>query len=78
MEKLESNSEFASILRRRKQIYLAAGAPTNEEERSTIENLVYKPYQNNSYHDWTVKTTVEILDIVDKVTKAQQYEVKKS
>ena len=75
MDKLEPFGELASILKRRKQILLAVATHTNEDERNTVENLLYKPFQSNVYHDWASQTTVEVLDVLDKVTRAQTFQV---
>ena len=75
IDKLDPTSELASILKRRKQIFLAVATRTNENDRNTVENLLYKPFQSNAYHDWVSQTTVEVLDVLDKVTRAQAFQV---
>ena len=75
MDKLDPASELASILKRRKQILLAVATRTDENDRNTVENLLYKPFQSDAYHDWASQTTVEVLDVLDKVTRAQTFQV---
>lgn len=48
----------------------------NEEERNTVENLTYKPFQFEVYHDWIAETAVDVLDVLDKVTNAQGFQVR--
>lgn len=75
MEKLEPNSELSGILKRRKQIFLTVSTDENEIERKTVENLQYKPFQIDVYIDWAVETTIEVVEIIDKVTNAQKFQV---
>ena len=76
IEKLVPNSELATILKRRKQITLSVATDADESERNTVENLTYKPFRSNVYHDWFTETAVEVLDVIDKVTAAQEYQVR--
>ncbi|CAF2707110.1 unnamed protein product [Rotaria sp. Silwood2] len=73
IDKLDPNSELNAILKRRKQIFLTVATDENEKERKTIENLRYKPFQSSVYTDWASDTTVEVIDILDKVTQAQKF-----
>ncbi|CAF4914720.1 unnamed protein product [Rotaria sp. Silwood1] len=73
IDKLDPNSELNAILKRRKQIFLTVATDENEKERKTIENLRYKPFQPNVYTDWASDTTIEVIDILDKVTRAQKF-----
>ncbi|CAF3070549.1 unnamed protein product [Rotaria socialis] len=73
MDKLDPNSELTAILKRRKQIFLTVSSDENEIERKTIESLSYKPFQPNVYNDWASETTVEVIDILNKVTNAQKF-----
>lgn len=75
IEKLDPNSELNAILKRRKQIFLTLTSDENEKERKTIENLHYKPFDPDAYNDWVAETTVEVIDIIDKVTVAQKFKV---
>lgn len=75
IDKLDPNSELNAIYRRRKQIYLTVGSDENEKERKTVENLRYKPFQQDVYTDWVSDTTVEVMDIIDKVTRLQKFKV---
>ena len=74
MENLDPSSELGAILKRRKQIFLTVGSD-DDKERKTVENLRYKPFQENVYNDWSSATTIEVVDILDKVTRAQKYKV---
>ncbi|CAF0732612.1 unnamed protein product [Rotaria sordida] len=73
IDKLDPNSELSAILKRRKQIFLTVATDENEKERKTIENLRYKSFQPDVYHDWASDTTIEVIDILDKVTQAQKF-----
>ncbi len=75
MDKLDPNSELGVILKRRKQIFLTVATDENDKERKTVENLRYKPYQENVYSDWASETTIEVIDILDKVTRVQKFKV---
>jgi len=75
MDKLDPNSELCAILKRRKQIFLTVSTHAYERERKTVENLRYKPFQPDIYNDWASDTTIEVLDIIDKVTRAQKFQV---
>jgi hypothetical protein len=74
-DKVASNSELAVILKRRKQILLALSTHADDSERNTVENLTYKPFENNVYHDWIKETAVDVLDVFNKVTHAQAFQV---
>jgi hypothetical protein len=78
MDKLDPTSELGVILKRRKQIFLTVATDENDIERKTVENLRYKPFQENLYADWSSDTTIEVLDIIDKVTGAQKFKVNKT
>jgi hypothetical protein len=78
MDKLDPTSELGVILKRRKQIFLTVATDENDIERKTVENLRYKPFQENLYTDWSSDTTIEVLDIIDKVTGAQKFKVNKT
>lgn len=75
IDKLDPSSELIAILKRRKQIYLTVATDENEKERKTVENLRYKPFQPDVYTDWASDTTIEVIDILDKVTRAQHFKV---
>jgi hypothetical protein len=76
MDRFDPNSELGAILKRRKQIFLTVSNAENEMERKTIENLRYKPFQDDVYTDWAAETTIEVVDIIDKVTRAQKFQVR--
>jgi hypothetical protein len=78
MDKLDPNSELSAILKRRKQIFLTVATDEHEKERKTIENLRYRPFQAGVYTDWASDTTIEVVDIIDKVTRAQKFQVNKN
>lgn len=78
MDKFDPNSELGVILKRRKQIFLTLSTDENEIERKTIENLRYKPFQPDVYTNWVAETTIEVVDIIDKVTRAQKFQVRYS
>lgn len=75
MDRLDPNSELGAILKRRKQIFLTVSTDEHEKERKTIENLRYKSFEPDIYNDWASDTTIEVLEIIDKVTRAQKYQV---
>ena len=75
IDKLEPNSELSVILKQRKQIFLTVARDENEKERKTAENLPYKSFQSNAYGDWVSYTAVEVIDVLDKVTHAQKFQV---
>jgi len=75
MDKLDPNSELSAIIKRRKQIFLTVSTDEHEKERKTIENLRYKSFQSDVYADWAADTTIEVTDIIDKVTRAQKFQV---
>jgi len=75
MDKLDPNSELGVILKQRKQIFLTVSTDENEIERKTIENLRYKHFQPDVYTDWAAETTIEVVDIIDSVTRAQKFQV---
>jgi len=66
---------LSGILKRRKQIYLTVVTDDNNE-RKTVENLRYKSFQIDVYTDWAAETTIEVVEILDKVTRAQKFQVK--
>lgn len=76
IDRLEPNSELSGILKRRKQIFLTVVTDDNNIERKTVENLRYKPFQIDVYTDWAAETTIEVVEILDKVTRAQKFQVK--
>ncbi len=75
IDKLDPNSELSAILKRRKQIFLTVSTDEHEKERKTIENLRYKSFESDVYTDWAADTTIEVIDIIDKVTRAQKFQV---
>ena len=75
MEQLAPNSELSNILKRRKQIFFTVSTDEHEIERKTVENLRYKPFQIDVYIDWAVETTIEVIELIDKVTNAQKFQV---
>lgn len=77
IEKLIPNSELSTILKRRKQISLSIATDADESERNTVENVTYKPFQADVYQDWLTETAVEVVDVLDKVTAAQEFQVRR-
>ena len=76
MDQIDPNSELGTIFKQRKKIISTASRYGRDNERNSVENLSYRPFRSDAYNDHLSDTTVHILDILNKVTGAQKFQVR--
>ncbi len=74
IDNLDPTSELGTIFKRRRRI-LSNTTRGNDKDRETVENIRYKSFQADIYNNRAFNARIDIIDILDKVTRAQKFKV---
>ncbi|CAF1090713.1 unnamed protein product [Adineta ricciae] len=73
LENVDPGSELGVVLKRRRQILTSFSVRDNENDRETVENIRYKPFQLDLYNDRVFSVVVDVVEILNKVSLAQKF-----
>jgi len=75
IDNLDPTTELGTIFKRRRRILSNASTRENDKDRETVENIRYKSFQADVYNIRAFNIPIDVIDILDKVTRAQKFKV---
>ncbi len=75
IDNLDPTTELGTIFKHRRRILSNTSTRENDKDRETVENIRYKSFQADVYNIRAFNIPIDVIDILDKVTRAQKFKV---